>query len=247
MNNLTIIEQQGNLLVDSREVAKLTGKNHGDLLRSIQSYMETLGKSNFALADFFVETTYDDEQGKGRRCFLLTRKGCDMVANKMTGEKGVLFTATYVTEFERMTAQEPKALPQVEVDMIAAKYTFDILRPSEASKIRMLTKVCKNHNVNTNFLPSYTEEALTRSAKDLLEIHGSPMSAIAFNKRLVTLGLLEEQQRNGKGKTVHKFKAISEAGLRYGKNIVSTQNERETQPHWYPDKFKELLRLAVGA
>src|SRR5690606_23636378 len=33
------------------------------------------------------------------------RKGCDMVANKMTGEKGVLFTAAYVTKFEEMERQ----------------------------------------------------------------------------------------------------------------------------------------------
>jgi hypothetical protein len=43
-----------------------------------------------------------DTQNQSRPCYLLTRKGCDLVANKMTGEKGVLFTATYVTRFEEM-------------------------------------------------------------------------------------------------------------------------------------------------
>lgn len=33
---------------------------------------------------------------------MLTKKGCEMVANKMTGEKGVLFTAAYVTAFNKM-------------------------------------------------------------------------------------------------------------------------------------------------
>lgn len=248
MNTLTIIEQQSNLLVDSREVAKMTDVRHADLLSKIKGYigiMENSAERSFTLGEFFVESTYNDGNSQVRPCYLLTRKGCDMVANKMTGEKGVLFTATYVTEFERMS--KSKELPQVEVDMIAAKYAFEILRPSEASRIRMLTKVCNNHNVNTNFLPSYTDEALTRSATDLLEEHGSPMSARTFNGRLVKLGLLEEQQRKGRGATVHRFKAITDAGLVYGKNIVSTQNERETQPHWYPEKFKELLRLAVGA
>lgn len=32
--------------------------------------------------------------------YLITKKGCDMIANKMTGRKGVLFTAVYVSAFE---------------------------------------------------------------------------------------------------------------------------------------------------
>jgi hypothetical protein len=39
-------------------------------------------------------------------CFLLTKMGCEMVANKLTGEKGVLFTAAYVIEFNRMERAE---------------------------------------------------------------------------------------------------------------------------------------------
>lgn len=105
MNQLQIINQNGQLLADSREVAEMTDKNHADLLRDIRRYMETLGKSNFALADFFIESYYNDSQGKPRLHYHLTKKGCDMVANKMTGEKGILFTATYVTKFEEMQQQ----------------------------------------------------------------------------------------------------------------------------------------------
>lgn len=246
MNSLTIINQQGKYLVDSREVAVMTEKNHGHLMRDIKGYIEIIDPNpKLDSATFFIESTYSDANSQTRPCFLLTRKGCDMIANKMTGEKGVLFTAAYVTEFERMTAVAVKAIPQVEVDMIAAKYAFEILRPSEASRIRMLSTVCKNHNVNTNFLPSYTEEAVTRSATELLGTHGKPMSPVTFNKRMLSIGLLEEQTRNGKGKTVHKFKALTEAGLYYGKNIVSTQCEREVQPHYYPEKFGELLQAVI--
>ena len=43
----------------------------------------------------------------GRPNDLITQKGCDMIANKLTGKKGVLFTAAYVSAFEDMQ----KALP----------------------------------------------------------------------------------------------------------------------------------------
>ena len=112
MFDLTVIEKEGQLVTDSREVAEMIGKNHADLLRDIRTYKGYLSKSNFALANFFIESNYIDTQGKDRICCLLTRKGCDMVANKMTGEKGVLFTATYVTKFEEMEKQLNKLEPE---------------------------------------------------------------------------------------------------------------------------------------
>ena len=115
MNQLQIVERNGKLLVDSREVAEMIDKEHAHLLRDIRNYLDILGKSNFGLADFFIESYYNDKQGKPRPHFFLTRKGCDMVANKLTGEKGVLFTATYVTKFEEM---EKKLQPQSIEDLI---------------------------------------------------------------------------------------------------------------------------------
>lgn len=57
---------------------------------------------NFAPVDFFIPSNYQDNKGEDRPCYLITKKGCDMIANKLTGEKGVLFTAAYVSAFEEM-------------------------------------------------------------------------------------------------------------------------------------------------
>lgn len=102
MAELKLITLKNKIVADSREVSVMVGKEHKHLLRDIKGYLEVLGKSNFGPADFFIESYYNDEQGKPRPHFYLTKKGCDMVANKMTGEKGVLFTAAYVTKFEEM-------------------------------------------------------------------------------------------------------------------------------------------------
>lgn len=115
MNKLQIISENGVEVVDSREVAEMTGKNHKELLRDIRNYAEIIGNSNernFALVDFFIPSTYTDSKGETRPCYLITKKGCDMVANKMTGEKGVLFTAAYVTAFDEMHEKlsAPKAM-----------------------------------------------------------------------------------------------------------------------------------------
>ena len=108
MNQLKIIARDGKFVADSREIAEMTSVRHADLLEKIDGYIVHLTNGEFRSLDFFIPATYQDSKGETRRRYDITRKGCDMVANKMTGEKGVLFTATYVTRFEEME----KALSQ---------------------------------------------------------------------------------------------------------------------------------------
>ncbi|OME58185.1 hypothetical protein BSK59_08350 [Paenibacillus odorifer] len=88
--------------IDSREVADMMGKRHDHLLSDIRRYTEILDSQDLGSHQFFIPSHYLNAQNKEQPNYLLTRKGCDMVANKMTGEKGVLFTAAYVTKFEAM-------------------------------------------------------------------------------------------------------------------------------------------------
>lgn len=102
MQGLQLTTHRGAPVADSRDVAALIGKSHGKLLRDIRTYLGYLNQSKFGSVDFFIESGYTDDKGESRPCYLCTRKGCDMIANKMTGRKGVLFTATYVTRFHEM-------------------------------------------------------------------------------------------------------------------------------------------------
>lgn len=120
MNNLKVINLEGQLVTDSRDVAGMIGRPHSELMKSIRTYYEYLGQGNFPRADFFIISEYEDAQGKPRPCYLLTRKGCDMVANKMTGEKGILFTAAYVTRFEEMEQKLSQPINSLELALQAA-------------------------------------------------------------------------------------------------------------------------------
>ncbi len=105
MNNLNVFNHNGAEIVDSREVAEMIGKQHKHLLADIRGYvdiMENSGEPKIRPSDFFIPSVYTSAQNKEMPCYLLTKKGCDMVANNLTGEKGVLFTAAYVTAFETM-------------------------------------------------------------------------------------------------------------------------------------------------
>lgn len=130
----------------------------------------------------------------------------------------------------------PPTMPELQIAESAAR----MLRMSDTSKLRMLSGICRAKGIPDKFLPEYTDEQLTRSLGDLLTEHGSNLTARAVNPILIDMGLLEEIERRSK-KGVKRFKSITSAGLRYGKNETSTQSPNETQPRYFVSKFPELI------
>lgn len=102
MNGLKVQDFHGRQVIDSRDVAQMVERSHNELMKSIRLYAQYLNEGEIPLVDFFVESSYIDSKGQSRPNFLITKKGCDMIANKTTGKKGVLFTAAYVSAFEEM-------------------------------------------------------------------------------------------------------------------------------------------------
>ncbi|WP_227834948.1 Rha family transcriptional regulator [Clostridioides sp. ES-S-0010-02] len=69
MNNLTIINQNNQFLVESREVAELIEKKHDNLLRDIREYKKILeDSSNLRSQYFFIESAYINIQKEVIRC-----------------------------------------------------------------------------------------------------------------------------------------------------------------------------------
>ena len=70
------------------------------------------GQLNFQPSDFFIESTFRDSYSRVQPCYLLTKKGSELLANKIKGPKGARFTAAYVTQFNEMenTLKNPKLL-----------------------------------------------------------------------------------------------------------------------------------------
>ena len=102
--------------IDSREVAEMVEVTHASLLKKVRNYEEILTKSKLTSLDFFIPSDYKDSKGEIRNCYLLTKKGCEMVANKLTGEKGVIFTAKYVNRFAEM--EQKIKLPKTDREIL---------------------------------------------------------------------------------------------------------------------------------
>lgn len=85
--------------ITSVEVADMIGKRHADLLKDIRRYTKQLNEGNLSPVDFFTETERIDGKGQRQPCFLVTKKGCEFIAHKLTGQKGTEFTARYINRF----------------------------------------------------------------------------------------------------------------------------------------------------
>lgn len=265
MNELKVFMFNGRLVTDSREVAEMVGREHKEILAMIEGQyhsdgrikrvglLPTISESGlFRSDDFFMESSYTVE-GNNRtyKCYLLTKIGCDMVANKMTGEKGVLFTAAFVTRFEEMenfirsgqVGQSFSTKEEFEMQLIGARYASEILRLDTTSNVRMLETVHEQHGVPTNHLPIYVDEEVTLALSELLKEHDVGIGAAKANTKLIELGLLEIKERPSSKGGLKEFKSLTDKGLMFGKNLINTRNPKETQPHYYPSKFNQLKAL----
>ena len=108
--------------LDSREVAEMIGKDHAMLLRDLRRYEQQLAECNLAVGDFFQESTYKDANNQNRPCYLVTKKGCEFIAHKLTGIKGTEFTAKYINRFHEMEDElvDPRRLSVAEQIQILA-------------------------------------------------------------------------------------------------------------------------------
>lgn len=115
MRNVVITNYQGIDVIDSLKVSEITGKAHDKLLRDIRGYIDIISRSpKLESESFFVESEYFNSRNQKQPCYLLTKQGCEMVANKMTGEKGILFTAEYVEAFNKVNQHIPKMSKELE-------------------------------------------------------------------------------------------------------------------------------------
>ncbi len=81
-------------------------------------------------------------------------------------------------------------------------------------------------------------EALTK----LLKQHGVELSAVAANKIMLAVGVLEEKTRPSSADPtkIKKFKALTELGLEFGDNVQNNMSP-ETTPKYYVDQFPALI------
>ncbi|SSW68491.1 antA/AntB antirepressor family protein [Achromobacter agilis] len=215
--------------------------------------------------DFEVFTEIGENLRGGRpiKEYVLTldmAKELSMVERNAKGKQARL----YFIECERRLHDQtghpraPEAAPRLVGELAIMECFTRLLRPAPSSQVAMLQHIAKNHRLDTSFLPAYVVDAApdgptgssmpTASLTALLKEHGITTNVAAYNVLLRDAGMLEERTRASRSvstKTKH-FWAVTEKGLAYGKNLTNPASPRETQPHWYVERFAELHRIVTG-
>lgn len=98
--------------ITTLEIAEMMDIEHYKVLRKlegreekgkhIKGYLEILNDNQMGVVDYFSKSSYIDGKGEERPCYNVTKLGCDFLANKFNGEKGIVFTAKYVKRFDEM-------------------------------------------------------------------------------------------------------------------------------------------------
>lgn len=163
------------------EVAEMMETDHWKLLRKlegqqkngkhIKGYVEILADNDIVVSDYFIPSTYKDASGKENKCYEVTRMGCDFLANKSTGEKGVLFTARYVKRFNEMENQT-KQIPLTEhpgevanlIKILSSR--MDKQGSAPYKSVEMAQMVCEQYGIQlpADFVkvPGYEQLALSQ-------------------------------------------------------------------------------------
>lgn len=110
--------------ITTLEIAEMMELEHWQILRKLEGtknqdgstkqvgIIQILTNNKIVVSDYFIPSTYKDASGKENKCYKVTKMGCDFLANKFNGEKGIIFTARYVKRFDEMErGQIPQDFP----------------------------------------------------------------------------------------------------------------------------------------
>lgn len=121
--------------LSTRVIADMMNMKHYKVLEKLEGSKDgktkgiipTLTNHDFVVSDYFIESAYVDDSGKSNKEYICMKLGCEFLANKFTGEKGILFTAQYVKLFNEME-QEIKEIQSVveEKDSISKEEFYEI-------------------------------------------------------------------------------------------------------------------------
>ncbi|QBX10206.1 antirepressor protein [Streptococcus satellite phage Javan418] len=160
----TTNENETAVYLDSRLVAELAGKEHKILMRDIRQYNDFLKGTDLYLNDFWVEDTYKAQNGKTQPCYQITKKGCEFIQHKMTGQKGAIFTAKYINAFHDMGERQAQLhQPQQPTDDLGYLKSKMIDLYNSASTLEELHEGL--HQIN-NVLIALHNARVTLVAKD---------------------------------------------------------------------------------
>lgn len=223
MNNLIkILNQDGQLVVTSRQIAEDFEKEHKDVLDKIRN----LVAENSAVKNMFIETSYEN-RGKQYPEYLLTRDGFSLLVMGFTGSKALGWKLKYIEAFNKMeqALKEQKQLSPMQ----QLRLQYQVIEEHEEKLTTIETKITKIENTMT--IDYAQQEELNSLAKKVvvqaLGGYGTPayreLSKKAFS------AIWKDYKRVMQ---VNSYKNTAVKKLSTGRDFIS---------NWKPDRELELM------
>jgi phage regulator Rha-like protein len=259
---LNILSTQTNateagLTMTSREIAELTGKQHKDVLYDIRKMLDDLGKTS---ADFSADLP--DTYGRLQPCFRLPKRETLILVSGYSTELRARIIDRW-QELEATVAQPaPLAIPSASATeaLAVAEMMSRYLNIQGPSRLALFEKALSikapeylpmlpAYGVNAprtsdgKLLGAEVNSKAAYAATALLRKFGSSLSIHQFNRLVEVHGFLEVRERpsTAHAGVMRTYKAVSEAGLRYGYNLSPKDRPQNVQPIWFEETFSELL------
>ena len=241
-----IIEHDGKQAVDARELHQKLGnkRKFADWMKQRIEQYGFVESQDFEVFHNIVKNSNGGRPSDEYALSLDMAKELCMIENN---EQGRLFRKYFIEVEKAARAKyeeeqlDKKASEAFDIKLKWLNFLPGYLNLSDVSKLAMAKKIAEPLGLPT---PEYVSapNGAKHSATELLKTHGVDMSARRFNELAAAAGLLEQKERKGTAK-VHKFYSITDKGLPYGENDVNEKNANQTQPHWYDNKFGEVLEI----
>lgn len=88
--------------ITSLEVAEMVGREHKNVMQDIRNISKDLDELNVQPISYFIESVYKDKLNRNKPMYMLTKKGCELYGNRMTGIDGTAFAVAYIERFNEM-------------------------------------------------------------------------------------------------------------------------------------------------
>lgn len=233
-----IFNQNGKLVVSSRNVAEVFEKEHYNVIRDIREVLNSC-EQNFTKLNFEL-SEYKDSTGRSLPEYLLTKDGFTILAMGYTGPKAMAFKVAYIKRFNEMEQQLKATVTTTTRTLLEdAKFILEVAGVKGNQLAIGLDNLYKAETgksllalTGANLINEQQQTLLTPTqiGKEI------GVSAIEVNKRLCAAGLQ---------KKVDGVWVVTELGKKKGATVMDTGKRHHsgapvTQVKWPADILAKL-------
>lgn len=244
-HEVEVIEINGQVLFNPKDVADILGTS------DVNSSIRNFNKNQIVkVKNSDVHNLHIRKLNNAGENFLTENGVYKLVfkSHKPNAEKFTDWIADEVLpEIRKTGGYRTKSREEFDMCLYGVKFIADDMKIAESSRLFMYNGVFTRFGLPTEFLPQYTDNCNREqcSATELLNRNGCKIKTAKFNQLLIAAGYMELRERTSSNGTIKEYKALADKGLKYGVNLISNKNQKESQPYYYADTFMKLYDIVT--